>query len=490
MGQFNTKNHKRDCLLSPKEMKDIHNQVLFEYPFLANIYESMLVADNTKPDCPIVYANDQFEKMTLYPKEELLGRNCRFLQGKYTDRNVVKRVRQAIDKGIETEVLILNYRKDGVAFWNSFMILPVHPKGLRTGRVSYFFAIQKDVTILKDIGEIPEKWSSPEVAMWLEKHGLGEFGATFVDKGIDGSKLLKLSISDMQCLGLLSANQKRLGRHILALKDPNTKKQIADPERLDPSLVASLPEGSLTRSESSTGSFMGASLSRTTSRQSRAVFPKDTITAENQVTEAKPYWSKASESTKIACKCYIEGKDPRVFLIERDISLDELKKLILTTFGLYTITYREDDFVCELKEQSDLDAARELQAMEQTLCLYLEHIQDNEHQILPKEVTSYLKRLPIPLIVTDPSKYILFINLGAKFLLGYEHQNELRNKPLLTILETDIPDLSKLLTQQLVSGRPIKVHLKHKTKGVRTKTRRIVVSKTDHGTYILTIKMD
>ena len=66
-------------------MKEIHEQILYEYPFLTNVYESMLVTDNTQPDCPIVFANDQFERMTLYPKVPLttpnfliiLGRNSR-----------------------------------------------------------------------------------------------------------------------------------------------------------------------------------------------------------------------------------------------------------------------------------------------------------------------------------------------------------------------------------------------------------------------------
>ncbi len=49
-------------------MKELQTQILFEYPFLSNVYESMLVTDNNKPDCPIVFANDQFEQMTLYPK--------------------------------------------------------------------------------------------------------------------------------------------------------------------------------------------------------------------------------------------------------------------------------------------------------------------------------------------------------------------------------------------------------------------------------------
>lgn len=143
MGNQNFKNFKDKGLLTVKEMKELHKQILFEYPFLSNVYESMLVADNTKPDCPIVWANDQFETMTLYPKvcirikrifknlliqEEILGRNCRFLQGKYTgiqeekktiyffinlkkkDKNLVKQIRYAVDNGLQMDVEILNYR--------------------------------------------------------------------------------------------------------------------------------------------------------------------------------------------------------------------------------------------------------------------------------------------------------------------------------------------------------------------------------------------
>lgn len=62
--------------------------------------------------------NDNFEKMTLYTREEVLGRNCRFLQGRYTDRAVVSKVREACMKGEQLDVELLNYRKDGVPFWN------------------------------------------------------------------------------------------------------------------------------------------------------------------------------------------------------------------------------------------------------------------------------------------------------------------------------------------------------------------------------------
>ena len=67
--------------LTTKELKKLEKKVLHEYPFLRSVNESMLVTDNQLPDCPIIFANDSFEKMTLYPQEEIIGFNCRFLQG-------------------------------------------------------------------------------------------------------------------------------------------------------------------------------------------------------------------------------------------------------------------------------------------------------------------------------------------------------------------------------------------------------------------------
>lgn len=88
--------------------------------------QSMLLTDCGRPDNPIVFANEDFHKLTQYAKEEVIGFNCRFLQGKHTNQKTVAAIREAVKEGKDLHVQILNYRKDGTPFINDFMMFPVH----------------------------------------------------------------------------------------------------------------------------------------------------------------------------------------------------------------------------------------------------------------------------------------------------------------------------------------------------------------------------
>ena len=103
----------------------------------------MVVTDPHVEDNPIVYANRAFFAMSGYPADEVVGRNCRFLQGPGTDHAAVATIRRALANRVEVAVEILNYRKDGSAFWNALFISPVYD---REGRLIYHFASQVDVT--------------------------------------------------------------------------------------------------------------------------------------------------------------------------------------------------------------------------------------------------------------------------------------------------------------------------------------------------------
>jgi PAS domain S-box-containing protein len=81
--------------------------------------------------------------LTEYSREEILGRNCRFLQGPETDRGTVKKIRDAIDNQIEVTVQLINYTKSGKKFWNLFHLQPMRDQ---KGDVQYFIGVQLDGT--------------------------------------------------------------------------------------------------------------------------------------------------------------------------------------------------------------------------------------------------------------------------------------------------------------------------------------------------------
>ena len=103
----------------------------------------MVVADARQDDLPLVLVNDAFLELTGYGSEEVLGRNCRFLQGEGTARAAVAEIRDAIMTEREAIVEILNYKKDGTPFWNELHLSPLHDE---QGQLTYVFASQVDVT--------------------------------------------------------------------------------------------------------------------------------------------------------------------------------------------------------------------------------------------------------------------------------------------------------------------------------------------------------
>lgn len=84
--------------------------------------QNFVISDPSLPDNPIVYASQGFLHLTGYELDEVLGRNCRFVQGPHTNPRSVDKIRQGIEKGEDTTVVLLNYRKDGSTFWNQFFI--------------------------------------------------------------------------------------------------------------------------------------------------------------------------------------------------------------------------------------------------------------------------------------------------------------------------------------------------------------------------------
>jgi PAS domain S-box-containing protein len=101
------------------------------------------LSDPDQPDNPIVYANEAFELITGYDQEEIVGRNCRFLQGSDKDQPEIERIREALREHKSVTVTLRNYRKNGELFYNQFSIRPLYDP---QGRLIYYLGTQYDVT--------------------------------------------------------------------------------------------------------------------------------------------------------------------------------------------------------------------------------------------------------------------------------------------------------------------------------------------------------
>ena len=106
---------------------------------------AICISDPNEDDCPIIFVNQAFEDLTGYDRAEVVGRNCRFLQGPDTDEQSIARIRQTVADEEVRVVEVLNYRKDGTAFWNALHVGPIYDEA---GRLTHYYGSQWDVTDL------------------------------------------------------------------------------------------------------------------------------------------------------------------------------------------------------------------------------------------------------------------------------------------------------------------------------------------------------
>lgn len=132
--------HWRESTITDPDLND-RGSVFFAAVEMTRM--PMILTDPNLDDNPIVFANKAFLDLTGYEEEEVLGRNCRFLQGAQTDRQSVAELRDAVASHSSIALELLNYRRDGSPFWNAVFVGPVYDKA---GNLLYFFASQLDVT--------------------------------------------------------------------------------------------------------------------------------------------------------------------------------------------------------------------------------------------------------------------------------------------------------------------------------------------------------
>ncbi|MBK7658519.1 MAG: PAS domain-containing protein [Betaproteobacteria bacterium] len=112
--------------------------------------DGIVISDATRPDAPIVYVSPSFERLVGYSAREILGTNCRMVQGPGTDLDTVRQIAIALSGGHVFQGEILNYRKDGTPFWNFLRIAPIRDE---TGKVTHYVGTQTDVTELHQARE-------------------------------------------------------------------------------------------------------------------------------------------------------------------------------------------------------------------------------------------------------------------------------------------------------------------------------------------------
>jgi len=143
MTKYRKNNSKKQPPAWLLEERPLEEQLRLKNLALTTCAEGITIADATKPDCPLIYVNSGFEKLTGYSAAETCGTNCRFLQGKDTGQSAIDEIRRAMKEQRACVVEILNYRKNGEPFWNRLSITPIRD---HKGTVTHFMGIQSDVT--------------------------------------------------------------------------------------------------------------------------------------------------------------------------------------------------------------------------------------------------------------------------------------------------------------------------------------------------------
>ncbi len=146
-------------ILSFKEFEDL----LIKATNTAN--EGITISSMDQPDRPLVFVNEGFERLTGFSKEEVIGKNCRFLQGKETNQAPVEEIRRAIKNGERTTAELLNYKKDGTPFWNRLSITPLKDKN---GVTTHYVGVQSDITELR-VTQKNLKAANTDLALFQEK---------------------------------------------------------------------------------------------------------------------------------------------------------------------------------------------------------------------------------------------------------------------------------------------------------------------------------
>ena len=199
LGQHGGKHHWKQSRITDPSL-DERGSVFFAALEMTRM--PMILTDPNRDDNPIVFANNAFLDLTGYDLEEVLNRNCRFLQGAQTDRDTVAQLRESIAARRAISLEILNYRKDGQPFWNAVFIGPVYGE---TGDILYFFASQLDVTARKEAE-----------ATRFQSQKMESIGQLTAGLAHDFNNLLQVLSGSLDMMALRREDEKSFKRYHLA----------------------------------------------------------------------------------------------------------------------------------------------------------------------------------------------------------------------------------------------------------------------------------
>ncbi len=186
------------------ERKYADDQLRLMERAIAASSNGVVITDPSRPDNPIIYANDAIEKITGYQREDFVGQNCRFLQGQQSETDDLLTLKQAIQTHQECHVVLKNYRKDGQLFWNELYISPVFDED---GYLTNFVGIQTDITERKQREELIQQ--QKELLQTIFDHIpmmiiLFDADGTIQIMNQAAETLLGWSIDDLQHIDLLT----------------------------------------------------------------------------------------------------------------------------------------------------------------------------------------------------------------------------------------------------------------------------------------------
>ena len=133
----------REKMTTEAASKRLEESKIYKYS-IENSAVGVTICDMTKPDCPAIYINDAFTKITGYSKMYAIGKNCRYLQGPKTDPEEIKKIREAIKAKQPYSGKFINYRSDGSTFLNQLTLIPI--KNEMGSNVVYYLANQIEIT--------------------------------------------------------------------------------------------------------------------------------------------------------------------------------------------------------------------------------------------------------------------------------------------------------------------------------------------------------